>query len=51
MRARRRDTEIHRLIEGSQLCIFKDSSHSIRNDEPGRMRDEITGFPARNQAR
>ena len=28
--------EIHRIIKGSQLRIFENSSHSIRNDEPHR---------------
>ena len=42
--------EIHRLIKGSKLEIFENSSHSIRNDEPDRMRDAITGFLARNGA-
>lgn len=36
--------EIHRLIPGSDLRIFEDSSHSIRVDEPQAMRDAIAGF-------
>ncbi len=36
--------EIHRLIPGSDLRIFEESSHSIRGDEPEQMRDAIAGF-------
>jgi proline iminopeptidase len=36
--------EIHRLIPGSKLAIFEDSSHSIRVDEPERLRREILEF-------
>lgn len=36
--------EIHRLIPGSRLEIFKDSSHSIRGDEPERFFGEIRRF-------
>jgi len=36
--------EIHRLIPGSDLRIFEQSSHSIRKDEPDKMRDAIAGF-------
>jgi len=36
--------EIHRLIPGSDLRIFEDSSHSIRIDEPQAMIDAIAGF-------
>jgi proline iminopeptidase len=36
--------EIHRLIPGSELRIFENSSHSIRADEPQAMVDAITGF-------
>jgi proline iminopeptidase len=36
--------EIHRLIPGSQLRIFENSSHSIRSDEPEAMVDAILGF-------
>jgi proline iminopeptidase len=36
--------EIHRLIKGSQLRIFENSSHSIRNDEPELLRATITEF-------
>lgn len=38
--------EIHRLIPGSQLQIFEDSSHSIRVDEPERMLRSISRFLA-----
>src|SRR5258708_6887122 len=36
--------EIHRLIPGSDLRIFEESSHSIRGDEPQKMIDAIAGF-------
>ncbi|MFC3127760.1 alpha/beta fold hydrolase [Pseudoroseomonas globiformis] len=36
--------EIHRLIPGSDLRIFANSSHSIRADEPEAMMDAIKGF-------
>ena len=36
--------EIHRLIPGSDLRIFENSSHSIRTDEPAAMLDAIRGF-------
>jgi proline iminopeptidase len=36
--------EIHRLIKGSQLRIFENSSHSIRNDEPELLRATISEF-------
>lgn len=36
--------EIHRLIPGSDLRIFEQSSHSIRADEPDAMMDAIRGF-------
>jgi len=36
--------EIHRLIPGSDLRIFEDSSHSIRGDEPEKLIDAISGF-------
>ena len=36
--------ELHRLIPGSDLRIFEESSHSIRVDEPEKMRDAIAGF-------
>jgi proline iminopeptidase len=36
--------EIHRLIPGSKLRIFEESSHSIRVDEPERLRREILEF-------
>lgn len=38
--------EIHRLIPGSRLRIFQESSHSIRVDEPERLRQEILDFVA-----
>ncbi|KAA2211750.1 alpha/beta fold hydrolase [Teichococcus oryzae] len=36
--------EIHRLIPGSDLRVFRNSSHSIRADEPEAMMDAIKGF-------
>ncbi|MCW3477115.1 alpha/beta fold hydrolase [Limobrevibacterium gyesilva] len=36
--------EIHRLIPGSDLRIFEESSHSIRGDEPQALLDAIAGF-------
>ena len=36
--------EIHRLIPGSQLRIFENSSHSIRVDEPAALNAAIRGF-------
>jgi len=36
--------EIHRLIRGSKLRIFENSSHSIRADEPAAMLEAIEGF-------
>ncbi len=36
--------EIHRLLPGSDLRIFENSSHSIRADEPDAMLDTIAGF-------
>jgi proline iminopeptidase len=39
--------EIHRLVPGSELHVFEDSSHSIRVDEPDRMRPVIGEFVAR----
>ncbi|MBO1073328.1 alpha/beta fold hydrolase [Roseomonas marmotae] len=38
--------EIHRLIPGSALRIFENSSHSIRADEPEAMMGAIKGFVA-----
>jgi proline iminopeptidase len=35
---------IHRLIPGSDLTVFKESSHSIRVDEPQAMLNAIVGF-------
>jgi proline iminopeptidase len=43
--------EIHRLIPGSDLRIFEESSHSIRGDEPQKMIDAIAGFVVYKQAR
>jgi proline iminopeptidase len=43
--------EIHGLIKGSKLQIFEASSHSIRNDEPERMRETIKRFLIENEAR
>jgi proline iminopeptidase len=36
--------EIHKLIPGSTLRIFERSSHSVRIDEPERLRREILDF-------
>jgi proline iminopeptidase len=36
--------EIHRLIPGSDLRIFENSSHSIRGDETEGLLDAIAGF-------
>jgi proline iminopeptidase len=41
--------EIHRLMPGSDLRIFEDSSHSIRIDEPQAMVDAIAGFIVHNR--
>ena len=38
--------EIHRLIPGSRLRIFEDSSHSIRADEPEALNAAIRDFVA-----
>jgi proline iminopeptidase len=38
--------EIHRLIPGSKLHIFANSSHSIRADEPEALNAAIRGFVA-----
>jgi proline iminopeptidase len=43
--------EIHRLIAGSDLRIFEESSHSIRSDEPHAMLDAIAGFVVYKTAR
>ncbi len=43
--------EIHRLIPGSDLRIFEESSHSIRGDEPQKMIDAIAGFVVYRAAR
>ena len=42
--------EIHALVPGSQLLVFEDSSHSLRVDEPERLRAEILAFTARPAA-
>ena len=39
--------EIHRLIPGSQLRIFENSSHTIRADEPQALTDAIRRFVQR----
>ncbi|MBN9061374.1 MAG: alpha/beta fold hydrolase, partial [Rhizobiales bacterium] len=36
--------EIHRLIPGSDLRVFDESSHSVRVDEPEKLVDAIQGF-------
>ncbi len=36
--------EMHRLIPGSDLRIFEDSSHSIGGDEPQKFLDAVAGF-------
>lgn len=36
--------EIHRLIPGSHLQVFENSSHSIRADEPEALNQAITAF-------
>lgn len=36
--------EIHRLIPGSDLRIFEDSSHAIGGDEPQNFFDAVVGF-------
>lgn len=38
--------EIHRLIPGSDLRIFEQSSHFIAGDEPEKLLDAIAGFLA-----
>ena len=38
--------EIHRLIPGSALRVFEDSSHSIRADEPEALNAAIRAFVA-----
>ena len=43
--------EIHRLIPGSDLRIFEDSSHSIRVDETQAFLDAIAGFVVYKTAR
>lgn len=39
--------EMHALIEGSELRIFEDSSHSIGADEPQKLLDAIADFLVR----
>ena len=39
--------EIHCIIKDSQLRIFEQSSHSIRNDEPELLRETIVDFVGR----
>ena len=36
--------EIHRLIPGSDLRIFEESSHAVRGDETAALLDAIAGF-------
>ena len=36
--------ELHRLMPGSRLRIFEESSHSVRVDEPEALLGEILGF-------
>ena len=36
--------ELHRLIPGSQLRVFEDSSHTIRADEPAALNEAIRAF-------
>jgi proline iminopeptidase len=43
--------EIHRLIPGSTLKIFEESSHSIRGDEPEAFMDAVSGFLVYNTQR
>lgn len=43
--------EIHRLIPGSDLRIFENSSHSIASDEPQKFFDAVMGFLAYPQRR
>ena len=43
--------EIHRLVPGSDLRIFENSSHSIRADEPEALVDAIRGFVVHNRGR
>ena len=35
---------MHRLIPGSRLRVFEDSSHSIRTDEPEALNAAIREF-------
>jgi len=43
--------EIHRLIPGSDLRIFENSSHAIGADEPQKVLDVIAGFLVYNSRR
>ena len=43
--------ELHRLIPGSDLRIFEESSHSIRGDEPEALMAAIAGFVVYNRRR
>ena len=43
--------ELHRLIRGSTLKIFENSSHNIGADEPQRYLDAIAGFLVYNEGR
>lgn len=43
--------ELHRLIPGSDLRIFEESSHSVASDEPQIFFDAIVGFLVHNSAR
>lgn len=36
--------ELHRLIAGSDLRIFEESSHALASDEPEAFLDAVTGF-------
>lgn len=38
--------EMHRLIPGSELRIFEESSHSVGSDEPEAFLDAVAGFVA-----
>jgi len=43
--------EMHRLIPGSELRIFEESSHSIGGDEPQNLLDVVAGFLVYNRNR
>jgi len=36
--------ELHRLLPGSELLVFEESSHSVRVDAPEAMLRAIRGF-------